>query len=182
MVLKVADLKGIAKANNIKGYSTMKKPELQQILYDKKLIAEGDIKKIKEVKPKKIKEVIPEENKAIYCGANDLTNKQRRGTQEECVKMKKISYYGVEAIDKKLLPNKKKQKEDKEIQKKLIQIRVKLPRIEKDYNKLKEKNELLKLNTDEKSKKEYNDNITKIEEYRKEYKALRAEEDKLKNT
>ena len=178
MVLKVSDLKGIAKANNIKGYSTMKKPELQQILFDKKLIKEEDIKKVKEVKPKKIKEVIPEENKTPYCGINELTNKQRRGTQEECVNMKKVSYYGIKAIDNNLIPNKKKEKEDRDILKSKFKLKFKLNKIEKDYKKIKDKNEILKLNTDAKSKKEYNDNLTIMEQLKKEYQSVKSNYEK----
>lgn len=49
----------------------------------------------------------------IYCGVSDVPAKQRRGTQKECIEKKQIRYYGIEKIDKKLLDEHKKKKNNR---------------------------------------------------------------------
>ena len=45
-----------------------------------------------------------------YCGTGDPPKGYRRGTVEECIKMKQVRYYGLEKISAKELENKKKKK------------------------------------------------------------------------
>jgi hypothetical protein len=126
MVLLVKDLKALAKSNKIRGYGKMKKAELINMLIEKDIIKEEDVrkkpKKAKEIinkpeeetiieKPKRAKRtkeviVIPEEEKNIYCGIRPLNKKQRYGTMKECVDKKKYSRYGLIKIDDNIINQK----------------------------------------------------------------------------
>lgn len=165
MVLSVKELKAIAKQNKVPGYGKMKKKELQNVLLSSDLIREQDIKKIKPEKVKKEVVEIPESEKKIYCGINELNKKQRRGTEEECIEKKQVKYYGLNKVDETKIPKKKTKQELKDEKQKLqelIKLRIKSVQIPKQIAKLKERNELLKLNNDEKSINELNENIKKI--------------------
>lgn len=177
MVLTIKELKGIAKHNKIQNYGKMKKSELQNILLEKGLIKEEDIKKIKPEKIKKEVVEIPESEKKIYCGINEPNKKQKRGTEQECIDKKQVKYYGLNKVDETKLPKKKTKdeiKSDKDKLKSDIKKNVLINKIQKEYNILKNKNEILKLNNDEKSIKELEENNKKIEKLKDEFNKIKS--------
>lgn len=61
----------------------------------------------------------------MYCGAGAVPKGKERGTAEYCIQTNQIRYYGIEAIDEKLLQLKSKGKN-------IIKERLKLKKIEDD--------------------------------------------------
>jgi hypothetical protein len=187
MVLLVADLKALAKANKIPGYGKMKKPELINVLVEKDIIKEEDArKKPKEPKPKKVKEVVvvPEEEKEIYCGIQSLKKNQRYGDMRECFNKNSYSRFGLFKIDDALIQNKgtKKQLEkDLEAKTKLyVAARTKRMAMEKEYEKNIDKIEYNKGNTE----KKYVDMVKELEDRNEEIKKTipkKVEVQKLKD-
>ena len=113
----------------------------------------------------------------IYCGSKDVPKNKVRGTMQQCAEKGEIRYYGIKKIDP-LLANsitKKKKNTAVKVWIKLVAAKSKVANYKSKVTNEK----------DQKKKKEYQDilkeAIINMENLRKEFRQLQAEEEKTKN-
>ena len=134
--------------------------------------------------------------KKIYCGVEELNEKQRRGTAKECAELKQIRYYGLKKVSKDIADEYKGIPVESELkEKRLVKImgglRGRIEAIkeeiydykeEDDYKKNKTYQKAVKnLETELKEKKEkLSKTLTKLKEFRAKQKETLKEKKKSK--
>lgn len=115
-----------------------------------------------------------EENDKIYCGYWNVPKNKRRGTPEECAKLKQVRYYGKHRIDPNIM---KKVKEGDPLKEEYTKLMLELAKITGHVLRINKK----EIPYYEGQMKHFKDkNIIKYNQNKKEYDARKEELQKLK--
>jgi DNA repair ATPase RecN len=108
-------------------------------------------------------------SKKIYCGVEELNEKQKRGTSKECAELKQIRYYGLHKVSKdvaeefKGIPVESELKE-KRLAKMMGLLRGKIERYKDEINDYKEEDDYKKNKNYQKAVKELEEKIKEAKE------------------